>query len=100
MKQGYHFLYNVSIGYRPFKVNYYKPDIVFFMETSGNTYQKSILNGDRVVQSGGTNLALAPTFFFTIRNFAFRGGVQFGVWDNGYVSKPETNYKLTFELHI
>ncbi len=100
LKPGNHLLYNISIGYRPFKVNYYKPDIVFFLETSGNTFQKSTLNSDKVTQSGGTNIAVAPTFFFTYRNFAFRGGVQFGVWDDGYVRKPETNYKLTFEVHI
>ena len=97
---GNNLLYNVSLGYRPFKVNYYKPDIVFFLETSGNIYQKSILNGERVKQSGGTNLAVAPTFFLTYRNLAVRGGVQFGVLESQSVTKPETNYKLTIELHI
>lgn len=98
--QGNNFLYNVSLGYRPFKVNYYKPDIVFFMETSGNAYQKSTLNGEKLQESGGSNLAVAPTFFFTYRNLALRGGVQFGVLASDYISKTETNYKLTIELHI
>jgi hypothetical protein len=100
LKPGNHLLYNVSIGFRPFKVNYYKPDIVFFLETSGRVYQKSTLNNEFISRSGGANLAIAPTFFFTYRNFAFRGGVQFGVWENGFVRMPEKNYKLTFELHI
>ncbi len=88
------------MGYRPFKVNYYKPDIVFFLETSGNTFQKLTLNGEKVTHSSGTNMAIAPTFFFTYRNFAFRGGVQFGVWETVSAGKIKTNYKLTFEIHI
>jgi len=100
LRQGNNLLYNVSLGYRPFKVNYYKPDIVFFMETSGNLYERSILNNEKISQSGGANLAIAPTFFFTYRNLAVRGGVQFGVLASDYVAKAETNYKLTIELHI
>lgn len=97
---GNHILYNVSIAYRPFKIDYYKPDIVFFVETAGNIYQKSLLESEKVIKSGGSDIAVAPTFFFTYRNFALRGGVQFGVWNSTYVTKPESNYKLTFELHI
>ncbi len=72
--KGNNLRYNVSIGFRPFKVNYYKPDIVFFMETSGNAYQKSTLNGEKIHESGDSNLAVAPTFYFTYRNLAIRGG--------------------------
>lgn len=97
---GNRIIYNLSLGYRPFKVNYYKPDIVLFVETTGFTYQKSKMNGEKIQDSGGSNLAVAPTFFFTYRNLAVRGGVQFGVWDTGFISKPDTNFKLTIELHI
>jgi hypothetical protein len=100
LSPGNNLLYNVTLGYRPFKVNYYKPDIVFFVEFYGNSYAKSNLNGDRVEQSGGTTMALAPTFFFTYRNFALRGGVQFGVIESDYVTKPATSFKLTFEVHF
>jgi hypothetical protein len=97
---GNRFIYNFTLGYRPFRVNYYKPDLVLFVETTGFTYQKSKLNGDLIQESGGSNFAVAPTFFFTYRNLAVRGGVQFGVWDDGFVSKPDTNFKLTIEIHI
>jgi hypothetical protein len=100
LKPGNNLLYNVSIGYRPFKVNYYKPDIVFFVETTGNVFQKSRLNGDRVSLSGGADLAIAPTFFFTYKNFALRGGIQFGLLNSTYIAKTDTNIKLTVELHI
>jgi hypothetical protein len=97
---GNRIIYNLSLGYRPFKVNYYKPDLVLFVETTGFTYQKSKMDGEPIQNSGGSNLAIAPTFFFTYRNLAVRGGIQFGVWDNNFVSKPDTNFKLTIELHI
>ncbi len=100
LKPGNQWQWNISIGYRPHRVDYYKPDVVFFLETTGNHFRKSFLNGDKIAQSGGSNLAVAPTFFFTYRNFAFRGGVQFGIWNNKFADKPETNYKMTIELHI
>jgi hypothetical protein len=100
IEPGDRFIYNFSLGYRPFKVNYYKPDVVFFVETTGFTYQKSKRNGESIQDSGGSNLAVAPTFFFTYRNLAVRGGIQFGVWENKFISKPDTNFKLTVEFHI
>ncbi len=100
LNPGNRFIYNFTLGYRPFKVKYYKPDLVLFVETTGFTHQKSKLNGDIVQDTGGSYLAVAPTFFFTYRNFAVRGGVQFGVWDDKFVTKPDTNFKLTIELHI
>lgn len=50
LKPGNHIFYNVSIGFRPFKVNYYKPDIVFFIETTGNIFQKSTQDGDDTIK--------------------------------------------------
>ncbi len=100
VKPGNRVIYNFTLGYRPFRVNYYKPDIVFFVETTGFTYQKSHTNGEPVPESGGSTFAVAPTFFFTYRNLAVRGGLQFGVWDNGFVSRPDTNFKLTIEVHL
>jgi hypothetical protein len=97
---GNRFIYNFSLGYRPFRVNYYKPDLVLFVETTGFTFQKSKLDGEFVQDTGGSYLAVAPTFFFTYQNLAVRGGVQFGVWEDKFISKPDTNFKLTVELHI
>jgi len=100
VKPGNRVIYNFTLGYRPFRVNYYKPDIVFFVETTGFTFQRSKNNGEPVAESGGSVFAVAPTFFFTYRNLAVRGGVQFGVWEDGFVNKPDTNFKLTVEVHL
>ena len=97
---GNRLIYNFSIGYRPFKVNYYKPDIVFFLESAGRFFSKSSENGQTVEESGGGNFALAPSFFLTYRNFAVRGGVQYGILNGAFVPKIEKNFKLTIEMHI
>lgn len=99
-RSGNNFLYNFTLGYRPIPAEYYKPDLVFFIEATGEFYQKSILNGEHVDQSGGPTLSVAPTFFFTYRNLAIRGGVQYGIAAGEYLSINNTSYKLTIELHI
>jgi len=99
-RQGNHAQYHLALGYRPIKVQYFKPDIVFFVETTGESHQKSKLNNDVISQSGGHILSVAPSFFLTYRNVALRGGVQFGVLASKYISKPKTNFKLTIEMHI
>jgi hypothetical protein len=100
LKPGNHLMYNLALGYRPITVHYDKPDIVFFLETSGQTFQKSKLSGENQLSSGGSRMATGPTFFFTYKNFAVRGGAQFGLFGTSYVAKPKTNFKLTIELHI
>ncbi len=97
---GHRMIYNFSIGYRPYKVNYYKPDIVFFLESSGNVFARSSENGQNSEESGGGNFALAPSFFLTYRNYALRGGIQYGLWNAAYAPKIERNFKLTLEVHI
>lgn len=100
LEPGNNVLYNFSIGYRPFKVDYYKPDLVLFIETTGNAFQKSKMNGELMGQSGGTNLAIAPTIFLTYKNLAVRGGMQFGLSNSAYAPKIERNVRVTIELHI
>ena len=100
LKPGNNLLYNFTIGYRPFKVDYYKPDLVLFIETTGNAFQKSKMDGELVETSGGTNFAIAPTMFLTYKNLAVRGGVQFGLSNSTYAPKIDKTFKLTVELHI
>jgi len=99
LKPGNHLLYNATIGYRPIKTSYYKPDIVF-LEGVGKLQQKSVQNGDVISQTGGHAWSVAPTFMLTYKNMALRGGVEFGLADAQYIEKPETNYKLILEWHL
>ena len=98
-KENY-FRYGVTLGARPFKPDYYKPDIVFLIETTGKYYQKAIIEPVVTENKNGSNINIAPTFIFTYRNFALRGGLQFGVYNSENILKTETNGKITIELHI
>jgi hypothetical protein len=92
--------YTATIGYRPFEVDYYKPDLVLFIEGIGRYQEKSVQNGSKVTNSGGNYWAIAPTFFLTYQNYALRAGVEFGIASTGNINKPDTNYKISIELHI
>lgn len=92
--------YGITLGIRPFKPHYYKPDLVFLLETTGNYEQKSLENEEVLNESGGTHLDIAPTFILTYRNVALRGGVQFGIYHSEFVSEMETNGKITLEIHL
>ncbi len=99
-KPGNEINYTATIGYRPFEINYYKPDLVLFIEGIGTYQERSALNGSTVTNSGGNYWAIAPTFFLSYKNCALRGGVEFGIASTGRIKKPDTNYKISIELHI
>lgn len=100
LKPGNEINYDLTFGYRVNKSNYYKPDFVFFLEFLGKHHFTSKLNGDTIGKSGGNAWAVAPTAMFTYRNYALRTGVEFGIGDNGYITKPGTNFKIGIEMHI
>ncbi len=100
LKPGNEFDYDFTLGYRPNEVNYYKPDLVLFVEFLGRNQQKSHLNGTLVGSSGGNSWAIAPTFFLTYNNYALRGGVEFQLAHNGFIAGPHTNFKLGIEAHL
>ena len=100
LKPGNEINYDFTVGYRPFEINYYKPDLVIFLEFLGRYRQKTILNSNTVDNSGGNAWAVAPTFMLTYHNYALRAGIEFGVADNGFINKPETNFKIGFEAHL
>ncbi len=100
IKPGNMFRYSATLGYRPFNTGYYKPDLVIFLEGTGNFQQKSKQDNDIFTTSGGQTWEIAPTFVLTYRNVALRGGVQFGLADSGYIKAPKVNYKLAVELHL
>jgi len=99
-KPGNEINYTATIGYRPFEIDYYKPDLVLFIEGIGKYQETSAQNGSTVTNSGGNYWAIAPTFFLTYKNYALRAGVEFGVTSTGSINKPDTNYKISFEFHI
>lgn len=99
-KPGNEINYSATIGYRPFEIDYYKPDLVLFIEGIGKYQETSKQNGSTVTNTSGNYWAIAPTFFLSYKNYALRGGVEFGVANTGSINKPDTNYKISIELHI
>ena len=100
LKPGNEINYDLTFGYRLNKPNYYKPDLVLFLEFIGKHQFTSKLNGNVIGQSGGNAWAVAPTLMFTYRNYALRAGVEFGIGESGYINRPETNFKVSIEMHI
>lgn len=92
--------YSATIGYRPNKTNYYKPDLVIFLEGIGKYYEKATLNEKRVINSSGHSWSLAPTFMLTHRNLALRGGVNFNIYSISYINEEKLNYKAILEYHF
>lgn len=99
-KPGNEINYDLTFGYRPFEISYYKPDLVIFLEFLGKYQQKSSLNDNNINNSGGNSWAIAPTFMLTYRNYALRAGVEFGIGDSGFIKKAETNFKIGIETHL
>jgi hypothetical protein len=94
------FMYNATIGYRPIETNYYKPDLVIFLEGLGKYYEKAILNEKRVINSSGHSWSLAPTFMLTYKNIALRGGVNLNIYSSSYINEEKINYKAILEFHF
>ncbi len=92
--------YDFTLGYRVTKLDYYKPDLVVFLEFLGKRLFKSKFNGNLISQSGGDIWSVAPTLMLTYRNYALRMGVEIGLARSGFVSKTETNFRVGIETHL
>ncbi len=93
--------YGITFGMRLNKPDYYKPDLVFLIENTGAYHQRSEASGiETTTKNGGNNFEIAPTFILTYKNWALRGGVQFGVFNSGDIEKTEANAKVTIEVHL
>lgn len=99
-KPGNEINYDLTLGCRINKVDYYKPDLVIFLEFLGKYLQKSSLHDSAINNSGGNAWSVAPTFMLTYRNWALRGGVEFGLARSGDLKKPADNFKIGIETHL
>jgi len=100
LKPGDEINYDLTFGYRLNQINYYKPDYVIFIEFIGKHQFSTKINDSDIAKSGGNSWAIAPTLMFTYRNYALRAGVEFGLGESDYIKRPETNFKVSIEMHI
>ena len=98
--RGNKFTYGLTLGIRPHKPDYYKPDFVFLLESTGNFQQESTADGTEIKIPNGNNIDIAPTFVLSYRNMALRGGVQFGLLNSGSAEKTNVNGKIAIEIHL
>lgn len=98
--EGNHFTYGVTLGARPHKPDYYKPDFVFLLESTGNFHQQSTAEETNIKIENGNAIDIAPTFVLSYRNVALRSGIQFGLLNSGSAEKTEVNGKIAIEIHL
>lgn len=101
LEKGDRFFVDLAIGIRPWLVDYLKPDLVVLAELNWETLMRNKLDGAHIEDSGGSLLFISPSFFFTYRNWAVKGGVQLPVYQYLYGEQPEVDYrfKLAIETH-
>jgi len=102
MQFGNRFLADVAFGVRPWLTEYLKPDLVVMVEANWESLQRNKINGTELRDSGGEMLFISPGFFLTLRNWAFKGGIQFPVNQelNGPQAKTDYRFALAIEIHI
>ena len=93
---------DLAIGIRPWKIKYLRPDLVVIAELNFESRDRNEFFGVDVADSGGTRLFLSPSFFFTYRNWALKGGIQFPVEQDLNGNQPESDYRfsLAVETHL
>lgn len=78
------FFYDIAPGIRPFLTGYKEPDLVFILEFSG------------AVGDNTNNLFVGPTAWLTYRNWAFKPGIQFPV----YQKDQNVDFRAVFEVEV
>ncbi len=93
---------DLAIGIRTRRVEYLRPDLVVIAELNFESRDRNEFFGVDVADSGGTRLFLSPSFFFTYRNWALKGGIQFPVDQDLNGNQPESDYRfsLAVESHL
>ncbi|MCH9017511.1 MAG: hypothetical protein IIB89_07115 [Chloroflexi bacterium] len=72
------------------------------LELNGEITDRAELNGNSLVNSGGTEWFISPGIFWSKRNFAIKAGVQIPVASdlNGTQGKSDYRLKASFEWHL
>ncbi len=102
MRAGNGVFADLAIGIRTRRVEYLRPDLVVIAELNFESRDRNELFGVDFADSGGNRLFLSPSFFFTYRNWALKGGIQFPVDQDLNGNQPESDYRfsLAVESHL
>ena len=89
-------------GIRPVLGEYDEPDTVLMLELNWERAGRDTLNGAGLANTGGWELFLSPVVWWTYRQYAIRGGVQFPVAQNlrGIQATSDYRARLEFIYHF
>jgi hypothetical protein len=95
-------LFDLVGGVRPTLTSYLEPDTVWLLELNGEYGQESKQNGTTLLNTGGTELFLAPGIFWTRHNLAVKAGVQIPIYSDLNGTQDESDYraKVVIEWHL
>lgn len=91
-------LIDLVVGVRLKPTPYTKPDTVWMLELNGEYRQRAKLNGQNLINSGGSEWFISPGLMWTKRNFAVKTGVQIPVTRDLNGQQDDSNYRFKLEL--
>ncbi len=93
---------NVVGGVRPILTEYEEPDTVLMLEVNWEHAGRDDLNGAGLADTGGWELFLSPVVWWTYRQVAIRGGVQFPIAEglNGNQATSDYRARIEFIYHF
>ena len=93
---------NVVGGVRPVLTEYDEPDTVVMLEVNWERAGRDDLNGAGLADTGGWELFLSPVVWWTYRQVAIRGGVQFPIAEglNGNQATSDYRARIEFIYHF
>jgi hypothetical protein len=98
IKRGNVFIYDLAVGIRPKKTPYKAPDLVLMAELNGQVFGDRQLGGDKIAGSGGSRLFGAVGVWLTYRNWAFKPGIQFPIYQK--VGLPKRDFTAVFAIEV
>lgn len=103
IEPGDEFRFNLAGGWRPRKPVYGEADTVFLVELNIERQERATANGQRLADTGGTEVFLSPAMFWTYgRHFSLRPGFQVPLASDLNGDQEETDFRarIAIEMHF
>ncbi|GMQ83158.1 MAG: hypothetical protein BMS9Abin05_2645 [Rhodothermia bacterium] len=100
IKRGNVILYDVALGLRPVKTDYYQPDLVLMAELNAQIFGEREFKGAPVGGSSGERLLAGFGAWVTFRNWALKPGIQIPVYNNLNDGDLDYRFVVAIEFHI
>ncbi|HHM05473.1 MAG TPA: hypothetical protein ENJ19_06995 [Gammaproteobacteria bacterium] len=98
LRRGGQWWVDAVLGWRPAPPVYRKPDTVWLVELNVEHALRAEQHGVALADTGGTEWFVSPGVFWTWRNVAVKGGVQFPVASDLRSRQDNADYRAKIEL--